>query len=146
MEKATIFELIRTAELLNDQTLLYFMNNFDKEVGFSQILVLHQLRERGAQKPTQLAKILGYSPGAMTGLADKLIQEGYSVREYSETDRRIILLSITNEGHKLLEEAQEQGQVMRERLYSVLNEEEINRMLDIQRKLLNHVIKLNDVT
>lgn len=143
MKKESIFELIRTAELLNDQTIMYFLSSFNENAGISQILVLNQLLEKGPQKQSQLAKKLGYTPGAMTGISNKLTKEGYAKREYDENDRRIILLAITDKGNELLEEARKQGQKMRENIYSVLTEEEINQLISIQRKLLNRVMDLN---
>lgn len=143
MEQTSIFELIRTAELFNNETILYFMNNFDENVGISQILVLSELREGGPQKQSQLAKKLGYTPGAMTGISNKLTKEEFAKRKYDETDRRIILLALTDKGNRILHEAQRQGQKMRENLYSVLSEEEINQLIAIQRKLLNHVRNIN---
>lgn len=145
MKKASIFELIRTAEQLNDQTIISFMNNFDENASISQILVLNQLREKGPQMQSQLAKRLGYTPGAMTGIANKLIKEGYARREYDETDRRVILLAVTEKGIELLHEAQKQGQETRENLYSVLDEEEIKQLLAIQTKLLVHVMNSNSL-
>jgi len=143
MKKTSIFELIRVAELLNDQTIIYFMKHFNKNVGISQILVLNQLRENGPEKQSRLAKRLGYTPGAMTGIANKLTQERYAKRVYDERDRRMILLDITKKGEDLLDEAQKQAQKMREDLYSVLTEKEINELITIQRKLLDHVMTLN---
>ncbi len=140
MRKASIFELIRTAELLNDKTIIHFLNSFTENVGISQILVLSQLREKGPQKQSQLANTLGYTPGAMTGISNKLIELGYAERKYDENDRRIILLKVTDKGLELLQEAQKQGQAVRENLYSVLSEEEIMQLLAIQRKLLNHIL------
>lgn len=142
MEKASIFELIRTVELLNNETMIYFMNNFTENAGISHILVLSQIREHGPQMQSHLAKKLGYTPGAMTGIADKLTKEGYAKREYDTTDRRVILLALTNKGEELLQEAQKQGKKMREDLYSILTEEETRQMLSIQRKLLNRVMEI----
>lgn len=139
MKEASIFELIRTAELLNDKTIIRFMNSFNENVGISQILVLYRLCEKGPQMQSQLARKLGYTLGAMTGISNKLIKEKYARREYVETDRRIILLAVTEKGKDLLNEAQKHGQKMREDLYSVLSEEEIKQLLTIQRKLLDHV-------
>ena len=87
MRKASIFELIRTAELVNDKTIIHFLNSFTENVGISQILVLSQLREKGPQKQSQLANTLGYTPGAMTGISNKLIELGYAERKYDENDR-----------------------------------------------------------
>ena len=143
MKKTSIFELIRTAELLNEQTIMYFMNNFHANVGISQILVLNQLREKGPQKQSQLAKKLSYTPGAMTGIVNKLTKEGYAKREYDEKDRRIILLALTDKGNELLNEAQAEGQKMRENLYSVLSVEEMEQLISIQKKLLDRVMNIN---
>src|SRR5699024_10535365 len=135
--------LIRVAELLNDQTIIYFMKHFNKNVGISQILVLNQLRENGLEKQSRLAKRLGYTPGAMTVIANKLTQERYAKRVYNERDRCMILIDINNKHEDLLYKAQKQSQKLLDYLYSVLTEKEINEHITIQRKLLDHVMTLN---
>ena len=139
--KTTIFNLIRQAELLNNETMLYFLKNFNRNIGISQILVLAELREKGPQMQSVLAKKLGYTPGGMTSIANKLIQEGYAERQYDEADRRVVRISITEKGFDILTDAQKEGQTMWQGIYSVLTDEEIDQMISIQKKLFEHVMK-----
>ncbi len=53
------------------------------------------------------------------------------------------MITITKKGLKVLEEAQKQGQNMRNEVYSVLNIEEVEQLLSIQKKLFERVKYLN---
>src|SRR5699024_12577105 len=90
-------------------------------------------------KQSELAHELGYTPGALTNIADRLMKESYVGRVYDETDRRIIRLAITEKGKTILDQAQKTGQKMRKDIFSILTEEEIQQYLAIQQKLLNHL-------
>lgn len=135
------FELLHTLELLNDKTITIFMNRF-KNVNISQIILLSKLKEDGPQKSSTIAGQIGYTPGAITGMTNKLIKEEYILRVPQEYDRRVTLISITDKGIKLLEEAQKQEEILRNDLYSTLNDEETEQLLKIQKKLLEQVDRL----
>lgn len=139
LQSSSIFELIRTLELFGNKTMVRWSKTFPYNVGVSQILVLSKLRENGAMKQSELAHELGYTPGALTNIADRLMKESYVERVYDETDRRIIRLSITEKGKTILDQAQKTGQKMRKDIFSILTEEEIQQYLAIQQKLLNHL-------
>ncbi|KRG11172.1 MarR family winged helix-turn-helix transcriptional regulator [Staphylococcus sp. NAM3COL9] len=143
MEKNNFFELIHNAELFNDATMTLFMKQFNMNINISQIITLSKLKEHGAQKPSMLAQSLGYTSGAITGLTNRLVKEGYVIRAHQEDDRRSILITITAKGMDLLETAQKQGQKMRNEIYSVLNDDEVTQLLNIQKKLYSHVKQLN---
>ncbi|MCY1038878.1 MarR family transcriptional regulator [Staphylococcus nepalensis] len=143
MENNNFFELIHNAELFNDATMTLFMKKFNLNVNISQILALSKLKEEGPQKPSTLALALGYTSGAITKLTNNLVKEGYILREYQKNDRRVVLITITKKGLKVLEEAQKQGQNMRNEVYSVLNIEEVEQLLSIQKKLFERVKYLN---
>lgn len=143
MENNNFFELIHNAELFNDATMTLFMKKFNLNVNISQILALSKLKEEGPQKPSSLALALGYTSGAITKLTNNLVKEGYILREHQKNDRRVVLITITKKGLKVLEEAQKQGQNMRNEVYSVLNIEEVEQLLSIQKKLFERVKYLN---
>ena len=107
----------------------------------SPILVLSELKQNGPQKQTVLAEELGYSPGAMTNIASKLVKERYAERQYNADDRRNVLLAITELGLKALEEAQKVGNEIQVELFSMLSKEEIEQYLSIQQKLLSIIDK-----
>ncbi|MCG1030249.1 MarR family transcriptional regulator [Virgibacillus halodenitrificans] len=138
-KEKNIFKLIRTIELFSNESMLTWSRSFQRSVGISSILVLQELRQKGAQKQTELASTLGYTPGAMTNIASKLINEAYAIRKYDTGDRRVIRLEITEKGLQLLEDAQQKGSEIRKEMFEVLSEEEVSQFLAIQEKLLRHI-------
>lgn len=139
MQESSIFQLIRTIELFTNETIIRWSKAFPYNASVPQILVLFVLLQKGARKQSELANELGYTPGAMTNIATGLIKEAYAKRVYDENDRRIVRLEITDKGKEILVQAQKTGQEMREQIFSVLTEEEVQQYLEIQKKLLRHI-------
>ncbi|GAA0437604.1 hypothetical protein GCM10008983_13090 [Lentibacillus halophilus] len=136
-----IFKLIRAVEIFNNETIVRFNGSYNHNIGISSILVLLELRQKGPSKSSAIAKELSYTPGAMTNIANKLINEGYAVRKYDEQDRRKVLLVITNQGHQALADAQKTGQELYKDLFHILTGEEIRQFQTIYEKLLRHLGK-----
>ena len=136
MSRTDIFELIRTVELFSNETIIRWNKSFGHSIGISPILVLSELKNKGPQKQTVLAKNLGYTPGAMTNISNRLIRNGLAERKYNENDRRNVFLEITEKGYTLLIEAHQKGQEVHAELFQVLSEEELEQFLAIHEKLL----------
>ena len=139
MERATIFELIHSIELVSNEQILAFNGRFSYPVGISAVLVLSHLRSSGQEKPSMLAKRLGYSKGAITNISSKLVHFGLVERVYDENDRRSFMLRITEKGIKALDEAKEIGEAIFFDQFSVLSQDELEQYLKIQRKLLDGI-------
>lgn len=145
MTKDSLFQLIHTAELVNSHTVVKFMKTFERNISISQIIVLYELKGNGPQMPSRLAKKLGYTSGALTGIIDKLVKGEYIVRHASQEDRRTSYCTITDKGLEVLKEAHECGIKIHQEIFSVLDGEEIDQLINIQLKLLNH-LEENQVT
>ncbi|ABZ84148.1 transcriptional regulator, marr family [Heliomicrobium modesticaldum Ice1] len=72
-----------------------------------QIFLLHILWKSGTCKATYLADQIGITSGAVTGMMDKLAGMGLITRERSEKDRRVVMVSLTDEGLKTVQAVQE---------------------------------------
>lgn len=57
-------------------------------------------------RTAELCKSLNLSPAAMTGIIDKLQALGFARRRRSRRDRRIIKVTITDQGRQLMESIQ----------------------------------------
>ncbi|WP_042350776.1 MarR family winged helix-turn-helix transcriptional regulator [Bacillus massiliigorillae] len=136
MEKDNIFKLIHTVEQFTNEAILTWSKSFQHNIGISPILVLSELHLKGPQKQSVLANNLGYTPGAMTNIANRLIKCNYAVRQYNENDRRHVLLKITDVGESVLTEAYQKGKQLRIKLFETLTEEEVQQFLLIHEKLL----------
>ncbi|MFD2762355.1 MarR family winged helix-turn-helix transcriptional regulator [Lentibacillus juripiscarius] len=137
----SIFYLIRSVERFTNESIIRFHEAYNHNIGISSILVLSQLHQKGSCKPSAVARELGYTPGAMTNVANKLIDEGYAVRTYDEQDRRKVLLAINEAGQQALADAQQTGQALRQDLFETLTEDEIKQFRTIYEKLLNQLEK-----
>ncbi|MFM0227438.1 MarR family winged helix-turn-helix transcriptional regulator [Paraburkholderia dipogonis] len=64
-----------------------------------QIGVILMLSSRRASTPFELSRAMSYDSGSMTRLLDRLEKKGFIVRSRSETDRRMVKLELTPQGH-----------------------------------------------
>ncbi len=67
-----------------------------------QFHILMIIHEKGPFKVTALAELMGVKPSAITVMIDKLVSMGFVERKDQENDRRVVLLSITKEGVRMV--------------------------------------------
>lgn len=139
MAQTSIFKLIHMIEQMNNENIVRFTKAFPYPLGISPILVLSELRIKGPLKQAELAETIGYTKGAMTSIATKLVDLGLARRLYDDNDRRTIRMEITNEGVNALIKAQSIGKGVYIQLFEVLNDEEIAQYLSIQEKLVQGI-------
>ncbi|WP_196220085.1 MarR family winged helix-turn-helix transcriptional regulator [Terrilactibacillus tamarindi] len=74
---------------------------FDNNITNHEFLFLHAVSKHQPQMISALAKELDVATSFVTVVTDKLIHKGYIHRERSQKDRRIVELTLTDEGNKL---------------------------------------------
>jgi DNA-binding MarR family transcriptional regulator len=76
----------------------------ERDLSIIQTRLLGVLRDR---KPTmhELARFLGLDKSSVTGLVDRAERRGLVVRVPSTTDRRAVLVSLTDDGRSLVSQA-----------------------------------------
>lgn len=124
---------------MNNANIIRFTKEFPYPLGVSPILVLSELKNKGPQRQAELAETIGYTKGAMTSIAEKLVKLGLAERLYDDNDRRTIRLQITEEGKNAFNKAQDVGKDVFIQLFEVLNEEEIEQYLLILEKLVQGI-------
>ena len=139
MEEKGVFEPIQTMQRLSNHAVIQWTKATRNNIGISPILVLVELKLHGPQKQSDLAQTLGFTPGAITNIANKLIESQLAERKYDSSDRRIIYLDITEKGMDVLKDAKQQGQFVYEQLFQVLNDTEIQQFLSIYEKLIRNI-------
>jgi DNA-binding MarR family transcriptional regulator len=72
---------------------------------YPQYLVMLVLWQDGACSPSAVAKRLRLGRNAITPLVEQLVAAGLVARGASGTDRRLVTLALTDEGHRLHEAA-----------------------------------------
>jgi len=71
-------------------------------VSVSQCYTLDTLGEHGEMSMVQLARKMFLDKSTMTRVIDGLIERELVVRRFDESDRRVIYITLTAAGHKLL--------------------------------------------
>ena len=68
----------------------------------TQLGVMEALLHKGAMSQREIGRIVLTSPGNMTDLLEKLSNKGLVVRERSDTDRRAVLVDLSESGRALI--------------------------------------------
>jgi len=145
MKQSNFFEFVHDGNQLSYKMMSLFLKQFNHKVNISQIILLEYIKRNGASQPSTIAKALGFTDGAITTMTNKLVKMEYINRVPQLIDRRVILLNITPSGISLLKEAEITGEKVRNAVYSVLTDEEVTLMKEIQKKLLNHVDSIDEI-
>lgn len=100
------------------------------QVSAHQMYFLNYLNQRGMMTPSEIAEQLGITLGAVTGFMDRLYKLGMISRTRSEEDRRLVLIELTDEGRRHLQEFNRQ----RERKHTEI----------LKRFSIEEILKLNE--
>jgi DNA-binding MarR family transcriptional regulator len=109
----------------------------EKELTKTQFVLLKTLCVRNKWTVSKLAEYMGVKPSAITVGADRLYKRGFVRRYRSELDRRIVYLEITDEGHEILREAENERVNSISGYLNHLSSEELGTFIDIYEKLAN---------
>ena len=104
--------------------------------GASQELVLRILDREGSPDQQSLLRELRVRPGSLSELLGKLEQKGLIERERSESDRRRVIVRLTEAGRQALTP----GEISADDPFAVLTDEEQTAL----RALLGKVLGLSD--
>lgn len=95
-----------------------FLLNLSKElnrdnISFAQFFLLGYLASSREMTMTDIARKMGHSTAAATGLVDRLEKLGYMERTHAIDDRRKVMVRITSSGMKLVGRLRQelQGQI-----------------------------------
>jgi len=101
-----------------------------------QARILIRLFEDGSQKASSLAEKLLVTAGAITGIADKLIDMEYLERERDLEDRRVVNLVITEKGKAVVQKLKDKRAEISEMMFTGLSEDDVHQLT----RLFNQII------
>ncbi|GGG19644.1 MarR family winged helix-turn-helix transcriptional regulator [Paenibacillus abyssi] len=133
-------DMIRLEEafrLLRKQLLAEWGKENIASLGLTQARVLLILSEAGPQKVSVLADMLFITSGAVTGMADSLIRLGLIRRERGESDRRVVMLEITEAGQQHVKAIKEKRIAIMERITTGLTDQEIHDLTGLLMKIVD---------
>jgi DNA-binding MarR family transcriptional regulator len=109
------------------------------KLGFAQMVVIDVLRRDGELKMSDMAKILGVTKSAVTGITDRLIRDGFLTRERSDRDRRVVWMRLTKKGSFLSKKFYKNKLNFMRSIFSKISKKDKISYLKIIRKIKNNL-------
>ena len=116
------------------------LSRFDLTV--SQHTLLFCLFHQEKCKMSELARELGITMGAATSIVDRLIKAGLVKRERSTEDRRVVLVSLSKKGRRMMEEVHKVTLELMANLLSRLSAREREAFLSAYEKMSEEIESL----
>ena len=116
------------------------ISRFDLTV--PQYTLLFSLFHLERCKMSELARELGITMGAATSIVDRLIKAGLVKRERSTEDRRLVLVSLSKKGRRMVEEVHKVTLGLMTRLLSRLSAKEREAFLSAYEKMSREIESL----
>ena len=116
---------------------------FRGDVTFPQYIVLDLLDSEKALKMKDIARALSISLPAATKQVDRLVKLKLVQRTYDKKDRRLVYVSLTLSGKKIVGQTRQARKKMIEQVFGNLTERERTTYLGILRKIRSSLYEKN---
>lgn len=83
----------------------------------------------------QLARLAGLTPGSVTTMLDHLEAKQIVARRRSESDRRVVVVSLTPRGRELVAEKRARWRSRWEEAFADLSEEQVRGAAEVMRRM-----------
>lgn len=104
-----------------------------------QIMLLYSIVSNHPCQMTKLAQTMEVTPSAITVMIERLVQHGYVMRKADEHDRRVVLLEVTEQGRRALDQIREFRSAAIKQYLSYLEPEELELFLKAFEKIAQNV-------
>ncbi|WP_019416144.1 MarR family winged helix-turn-helix transcriptional regulator [Paenisporosarcina sp. TG20] len=108
----------------------------------TEFAVLELLYNEGDQPIQIISKKILISSGSITYVIDKLEEKKYAIRKACPNDRRVTFATITNHGKTFMDQVSPQHEKKIENIFEQLDDEEINKMIDLLKRVGRHAEKV----
>ncbi|TXK85526.1 MarR family winged helix-turn-helix transcriptional regulator [Paenibacillus sp. N3.4] len=103
-----------------------------------QFFMLYMIRKEVSPKQSHLADKMGVKPSAITVMIDRLVQSKHVIRKHHDTDRRIVLVELTEHGKEVLKQAEEVHKQFMAKGLSQLPPDELRILVESFEKLASY--------
>lgn len=118
---------------------LGLMDLTDKGLTEGQFTTSMVIRFFGRLTMTELSHILSVAMPTLTGIIDRLVKLGIVERTRDETDRRVVRVSLTDQGEQVIKEMHEKKHAHMKLLIGMLNETEQQELLRITQIMVQRL-------
>lgn len=127
--------LVRLFRRINDLEEQAICRDKFKNITLNEVHVIEAIGEDGDKNMTAVAKALDVTTGTLTISVNSLVRKGLVKRIRSEEDRRVVLISLTDQGRELNHKHVDFHHKMIDEIIEGLNEEEVGVLTEMLGKL-----------
>ena len=111
----------------------------DSDLSMAQYIHLRSLREEGALSQSELSAILGIEKASSTRVLDELEQRQLILRERNREDRRVVVVSLSDQGRKKIDQAMKAARTAADRASKGFEEDELLQLFAAMDKLIGNL-------
>ena len=120
-------EIIELQRRLNRDMRRYTLDAWmELNLTIPQLKSLFFIANRGSTNFTKLASALGVTPSNVTGIVDRLVEQGLVSRQENPEDRRMLMLRVTDKGEAIIANLRERRASHISEILTHLSLEELN--------------------
>ena len=116
---------------------------YKMKITLPQFVVLDTLNRCGESRMSDLARCMSVTTAAITGIADRLVRDGYVVRASDPKDRRIVKVRLTAKGTSMIRKSIVQRKNMMMDIYGAISQKEREEYLRILAHIRDHIVEKN---
>jgi DNA-binding MarR family transcriptional regulator len=109
----------------------------DVDITIQQFVLMRCIHQKEVPKMTDLSDEVGVTLGNMTAMVNRLVKQGYLARSGDPQDRRVVRISLTAKGKKVIHKAEELKQKRMRFIISKISVEDQRVLCNIIYKLIN---------
>jgi MarR family transcriptional regulator, 2-MHQ and catechol-resistance regulon repressor len=128
--------LMQTSKAIHDRIKEQMAKN---ELGITEFSVLEVLYQKKKQTIQQIGNCILISSGSMTYIIDKLEQRGLLSRNACPDDRRVIHVTLTDDGNRLMNEIMPKYHEFVNHMFDSLESDEAETLMQLLKKVRNRV-------
>lgn len=124
--------LMQTSKVIHDQIKEEMAKN---KLGITEFSVLEVLYQKGKQTIQQIGNCILVSSGSMTYVIDKLEQRGLLSRNACPEDRRVIHVTLTDDGNELMNKIMPKYHEFVNQMFDSLDSYEAETLVQLLKKV-----------
>ena len=114
-------------------------------LNYLQLHVLEKVYKEEGLRTLDISRAMEISPSTLIGVLDELESKGLIMRDRQKDDKRVVVVTATEEGkHKVLQHIKE-DEVFLRNLTSCLNEEESAQLSELLLKITSSTTELEEL-
>ena len=116
------------------------LKEYPLAIPLSQVYLLRMLDRRGDLNMSDLANSLGITLSGCTAVVDRAVEAGWVERKRGPNDRRVVLVGVSPEGERILDQVRQTRASIFARYLTRLNPTEIETLADLLSRVAESVV------